>query len=112
MYIEVKYITLYYTIGVWYYTFVFIITFTSDRTLQVKKIISENRIIQLEKPKTKHHPTLTSDKYAYGEVLHITADISDKTFRKAKICEEIKIIGKSVALEIKLKPTYKRKTQQ
>ena len=45
------------------------------------------------KPKTKHHPTLTSDKYAYGEVLHIIADISNTTFRKAKISEEIKIIG-------------------
>ena len=39
---------------------------------------------------TKRHPTLTSDKYAYGEVLHIIADISNTTFRKAKIGEEIK----------------------
>ena len=34
---------------------------------------------QLVKPKTKHHPTLTSDKYAYGEVLHTIADISNTT---------------------------------
>ena len=49
--------------------------------------------MQLVKPKTKHHPTLTSYKYAYGKVLHIIADISNTTFRKAKISEEIKIIG-------------------
>ena len=49
--------------------------------------------MQLVKPKTKYHPTLTSDKYAYGEVLHIIADISNTTFWKAKISEEIKIIG-------------------
>ena len=40
--------------------------------------------MQLIKPKTKHHPTLTSDKYAYGEVLHIIADISNTTFRKSQ----------------------------
>ena len=49
--------------------------------------------MQLVKPKTKHHPILTWDKYAYGEVLHIIADIANTTFRKAKISEEIKIIG-------------------
>ena len=42
---------------------------------------------------TKLHPTFTSDKYAYDEMLHIIADISDTTFRKAEISEEIKIIG-------------------
>ena len=47
--------------------------------------------MQLVKPKTKYHPTLTSDKYAYGEVLHIIADISNTTFPKGKISEEIKI---------------------
>ena len=40
--------------------------------------------MQLIKPKTKHHPTLTSDKCAYGEVLHIIADISNTTFRKSQ----------------------------
>ena len=45
------------------------------------------------KTKTKHHPTLTSDKYACGEVLHIIADISNTTFRKAKMSGEIKTIG-------------------
>ena len=50
-------------------------------------------MIQLVKPKTKHQPTLTSDKYAYGEVLHIIADISNTTIRKAEICEEVKILG-------------------
>ena len=69
------------------------ITYTSDKKLQIKKLTSENKIIQLVKPKTKHHPTLTPDKYAYVEVLHIIADISNTTFRKAKISEEIKIIG-------------------
>ena len=49
--------------------------------------------MQSVKPKTKHHPTLTSDKYASGEVLHIIADISNTNFRKANINEEIKIIG-------------------
>ena len=49
--------------------------------------------MQLVKPKTKHHPTLTSDKYADGEVLHIIADISNTTFRKAKISGDIKTIG-------------------
>ena len=38
--------------------------------------------MQLVKPKTKHHPALTSDKYAYDEVRHIIADISNTTFRK------------------------------
>ena len=76
-----------------YSQFFYFITYTSDKKLQVKKLTSENKIIQLVKPKTKHHPTLTSDKYAYGEVLHIIADISNTTFRKAKISEEIKIIG-------------------
>ena len=47
---------------------------------------------QLVKPKAKHHPTLTSDKSTYGEVLHIIAGISSTTFRKAKISEDIKII--------------------
>ena len=48
--------------------------------------------IQVVKPKTKSHQTLTSDKYTYGEVLHITNDISNTTFRKKdKICKEIKI---------------------
>ena len=48
--------------------------------------------IQLVKPKTKSHQTLTSDKYTYGEMLHITNDISNTTFRKKdKICKEIKI---------------------
>ena len=46
--------------------------------------------MQLVKPKTIRHPTLTSDKYACGEVLHIIADISNATFRKAKFSEEIK----------------------
>ena len=32
--------------------------------------------------KTKHHPTLTSDKYANDEVLHIISNISNTTFRK------------------------------
>ena len=73
--------------------FFFLITYISDKKLQFKKLTEENKIIQLVKPKTKHHPTLTSDKYAYGEVLHIIADISNTTFRKAKISEEIKIIG-------------------
>ena len=36
------------------------------------------------KSKTKHHPTLTSDKYTYGEVLHIIADISNTTFQKSQ----------------------------
>ena len=40
-------------------------------------------MIQLVKPKIKHHPTLTSDKYAYGEVLHIIAEISKTTFQKS-----------------------------
>ena len=44
--------------------------------------------MQLVKPKTKHHPALTSDIYAYGEVLHISPI---QPFEKAKICEEIKI---------------------
>ena len=47
---------------------------------------------QLVKPTTKHHPTLTSDKYAYAEVLHTIADISNTTLWKAQISEEIKII--------------------
>ena len=72
--------------------FFFLITYISDKKLQFKKLTEENKIIQLVKPKTKHHPTLTSDKYAYGEVLHIIADISNTAFRKAKISEEIKII--------------------
>ena len=66
--------------------------------------------MQLVKPKTKHHPTLTPDKYAYGEVLYITADISNTTLWKAKISEEIN--GWKVVLEITLKQTYKRKTQR
>ena len=76
-----------------YSQFFYFITYTNDKKLQVKKLTSENKMEQLIKPKTKHHPTLTSDKYAYGEVLHIIADISNTTFRKAKISEEIKIIG-------------------
>ena len=67
---------------------------------------------QLVKPKTKHHPTLTSDKYAYGEVLHTIADISNTTFWKPQISQEIKIIEWKVPLEIKLEQAYKRKTQQ
>ena len=47
-----------------------------------RKLIKENKIIQLVKPKIKHHPTLTSDIYVYVEVLHIIADISNTTFRK------------------------------
>ena len=41
------------------------------------KLVSESIFffLQLVKSKTKHHPTLTLDKYAYGEVLHIIADI-------------------------------------
>ena len=63
------------------------------KVTKVAKLTWENKIIPLVKPKTKHHPTLTSDKYAYGEVLHIIADISNTNFRKANISEEIKIIG-------------------
>ena len=39
--------------------------------------------MQLVKPKTKHHPTLTTDKYAFGEVLYIIVDISSTTIRKS-----------------------------
>ena len=46
--------------------------------------------MQLVKSKTKHHPTLTSDKYDYGEMLLIIADISSTTIRKR--WGEIKII--------------------
>ena len=52
----------------------------------------QNNTISKTKDKTSPN-TLTPDKYAYGEVLRIIADISNTTFRKAKISEEIKIIG-------------------
>ena len=93
-----------------YFFSFFIITYTGDKKLQVKKLTLENKTIQLVKPRTKHHPTLTPDKYAYGEVLYITADISNTTLWKAKISEEIN--GWKVVLEITLKQTYKRKTQR
>ena len=52
-------------------------------TIASKKLTKENKIIQSVKPKTNRQPTLTSDKYAYGEVLHIIADISNTTFRNS-----------------------------
>ena len=53
-----------------------------------------NTIKQLLKPKTKHHPILFPDKYAYCEVLHMIANISNTTIqKKPKICKENKIIG-------------------
>ena len=39
--------------------------------------------MQLVKPKIKHHPTVTSDIYAYGEVLNIITEISRAIFRKS-----------------------------
>ena len=51
-----------------------------------KKLTKENKVIQLVKSKTKLHPTLTSDKYAYCEVISPI-----QTFENAKICEENKI---------------------
>ena len=53
------------------------------QTITSKKLRKENKIMQLVKPKTKHHPTLTSDKYTYGEVLHVIADICNTTFWKS-----------------------------
>ena len=47
-------------------------------------------MIQLVKPKTKYHPTLTSDKYAYGEVLHIVAESSIQPFEKLKPVKRLK----------------------
>ena len=47
-------------------------------------------IIELVKPKTKHYPTLTSDIYIYGEVLHIIADISNT---KLKFLKRLKLRG-------------------
>ena len=62
--------------------FFFIITY-KWQTITSKKLTKENKIIQLVKSKTKHHQTFTSDIYAYGKVLHTTADISNTTFRKS-----------------------------
>ena len=46
------------------------------------------------KPKTKHHPALTSGRYAYGEVLQIIAEISNTTFQKSKkTVKKLKLIG-------------------
>ena len=40
--------------------------------------------MQLVKPKTKYYPTLTLDKYFYGDELHIiAADSSNTTFQKS-----------------------------
>ena len=72
-------------------TFFFLITYISDKKLQFKKLTEENKIIQLVKPKTKHHPTLISEKYAYGEMLHIIADISNTTLKYKIIEIKIKI---------------------
>ena len=60
-----------------------------------KKLTKENKKkIKLVKPKTKSHPTLTSDKYTYGEVLHIITDISNTTFRKKlKSVRRLKLRG-------------------
>ena len=71
--------------------FFFLITYISDKKLQFKKLTEENKIIQLVKPKTKHHPTLISEKYAYGEMLHIIADISNTTLKYKIIEIKIKI---------------------
>ena len=48
-----------------------------------KKPTEESKIIQLAKPKAKHHPKLISGIYAYGEVLHIISDISNTNFHKS-----------------------------
>ena len=76
---------------IWSFSFFFsIITYTSIwykwQIITSKKLTKENKIIQLVKSKTKHHPTFTSDKYAYGEVISPIQNFED-----AKICEEIKI---------------------
>ena len=52
-------------------------------TSKDKKLTDENKIIQLAKPKKKHHPKLISGTYVYGEVLHIISDISNTNIRKS-----------------------------
>ena len=74
-----------------YYIYIYIYIFKWQK-ITSKKANLRKQNKQLVKPKAKHHPTLTSDKSAYGEVLHIIAGISSTTFRKAKISEDIKII--------------------
>ena len=68
--------------------FLIIITYASDKKLQVKKLTY--KIIQLVKPKTKHRPTLTSNTLMVSAAHN--SWISNTTFRKAKISEETKII--------------------
>ena len=51
-----------------------------------------NTIKQLLKSKTKHHPILFPDKYAYCEVLHMIANISNTTIQKnLKSAKRIKL---------------------
>ena len=52
-------------------------------TAKNKKVTEENKVIQLAKFKTKHHPKLISGIYAYAEVLHIISNISHTNFHKS-----------------------------
>ena len=64
------------------------------QTITSKKLTKENKIIQLVKPKTKHQPKFTSDIYGHGEVLHIIAETSNKTFQKIlKPVKRLKLSG-------------------
>ena len=94
-----------------FFSFFIKIRYTSCKKITSKKANLKKQNNTISKSYDKTSPN-TSDIYIYGEVLHIIADTSNTTFRKAKIGEEIKIIGEKVALEVKVKQTYKRKTQQ
>ena len=64
------------------------------QTILSKKLTKENKVIQLVKPKTKEHPTLTSDIYAFGEMQHIIGEISNTTIQKSlKSVKRLKLRG-------------------